>query len=57
MIHTSTHAHLSEATREMLRALLAPKILDKTHGAFEIGQENIKSEIKHCLEIFTKGPL
>ena len=41
----------------MLRAMLKPVVLGKGDGAYEIGQEAMKAEIKSNLEIYVKGEL
>jgi len=57
MLERDNFAHISEATREMLRAMLKPVVLGKDDGAYEIGQEAMKAEIKSNLEIYVKGAL
>lgn len=56
MITTST-AHLSEAVREGLRALLKNRVLQKTDTAFEMGYEKCKDDIRVAVETYTGGPL
>ncbi len=56
MITTST-AHLSEAVREGLRALLKTRVLIKSDTAFEMGYEKCKEDIRIAVETYTGGPL
>ncbi len=51
--HPTTHlAHplISEAVRKAFREILAPKPLEKGDGAYEIGVEANKRNIKESLE-------
>lgn len=53
-IRTSQNTpHLSEYTRESLRVLLAPVVLRKGDGDFEIGREVTKRDIKEAIEAHT----
>lgn len=56
MITTST-AHLSEAVREGLRALLKQRVLQRTDGPFDMGYEKCKDDIRTAIETYTGGPL
>ena len=56
MITTST-AHLSEAVREGLRALLKQRVLQRTDGPFDMGYEKCKDDIRTAIESYTGGPL
>lgn len=56
MITTST-AHLSEAVREGLRALLKNRVLQRDNTAFDIGYEKCKEDIRIAIETYTGGPL
>ena len=56
MITTST-AHLSEAVREGLRALLKQRVLQRTDGPFDMGYEKCKDDIRIAIETYTGGPL
>jgi hypothetical protein len=56
MITTST-AHLSEAVRENLRALLKHRVLQRKDGPFDMGYEKCKDDIRIAIETYTGGPL
>ena len=56
MITTST-AHLSEAVRENLRALLKHRVLQRKDTPFDMGYEKCKDDIRIALETYTGGPL
>lgn len=49
-IHREDAKHISAATRELIATLLAPTVLGKDDGAFEIGREHTKNEIRLALE-------
>ncbi len=48
--------HVSAAVRKALKEILAPRIIQKGGGEFEIGREYAKNEIKEYLKQ-VMGPL
>ena len=56
MITTST-AHLSEAVRENLRALLKHRVLQRKDTPFDMGYEKCKDDLRIAIETYTGGPL
>ena len=53
MIRTTQAVHISEAVRETLRVLLKHRVLQRTDGAFDMGYEKCKEDIRISIEACT----